>query len=56
MANTPFTGLEDTALLIKIKLDGTDERAYGIQMIHLRLIIPSTNIQLRTGFNWRSGN
>jgi Rhs element Vgr protein len=36
MANTPFTGLEDTALLIKIKLDGTDmSDAYGIQSIYV---------------------
>ncbi len=36
MANTPFTGLEDTALLVKIKLDGADmSDAYGIQSIHI---------------------
>ena len=49
MANTPFTGLEDTALLIKIKLDGTDmSDAYGIQSIYV--IIPSTEYQLPNWF------
>ncbi len=36
MANTPFTGLEDTALLIKIKLDGVDMRdTYGVRSIYI---------------------
>jgi len=36
MAVTPFTGLEDTALLLKIKLDGNDMRdIYGIQSIYI---------------------
>ncbi|MBL0201647.1 MAG: type VI secretion system tip protein VgrG [Chitinophagaceae bacterium] len=36
MANTPFTGIEDPAPLIKIKLDGVDmSDSYGIQSINV---------------------
>lgn len=45
MANTPFTGLEDTALLVKIKLDGADMNdAYGIQSIHINHTINKISI------------
>ena len=34
MANTPYTGLEDTALLLKLKIDGVDMKdIYGIKSI-----------------------
>ena len=36
MANTPYVGLEDTALLIKIKIDGNDiKEVYGIKSINV---------------------
>jgi len=36
MANTPFTGIEDTSLLVKIQVEGTDLRdAYAIQSVYI---------------------
>ena len=36
MANTPYTGVENTALLIKIQLDGSEMNdAYGLQSVYI---------------------